>query len=356
MMSCKSRLSIAVANALAFPLICQAAPVKVEVYGTASSAIELLDNDSTNKSTTEVSNNHSAFGVKGSVDTGSGVKGVFLYDAFVGLDNSAGGGGGGSLFGGGRDGFVGLDGGFGTVALGFHGRPWKTSTNNMDIFGSTIADYSAVMGTTPGGAYFDGGIANSIIWFSQDMNGIKAHAQWGADEADNSTNDIGIQINHTNGPIYGAVSYDVDGQGTSKDTTALKVAGSYKMGITQLSGIFENISGSDPNSRSAFWIGVAHNMGAVTLKGALAVAGDSDASGSDDGATYLAIGADHKYSDTLKTYVLYSTISNDDGGDYGFVSAPHTSSNGNTAISTATTNRDSSVIAVGFKLDFSFAN
>ena len=89
----KSPISRAVAATFLIPCLSQA-EIEIEVYGAANASIESLNNKSTNKKITEVSNNHSVFGVKGAVDAGSGVKGVFLYDAFVGLDNSAGGGGG----------------------------------------------------------------------------------------------------------------------------------------------------------------------------------------------------------------------------------------------------------------------
>ena len=350
----KSPISRAVAATFLIPCLSQA-EIEIEVYGAANASIESLNNKSTNKKITEVSNNHSVFGVKGAVDAGSGVKGVFLYDAFVGLDNSAGGGGGGSLFGGGRDGYVGLNSGFGTIALGFHGRPWKTSTNHLDLFGSTIADYSAIMGSTRGGAYFDGGIGNALIYFSPDMNGLKVHAQWGADEADNSTNDVGIQANYTTGPIYIAVSHDIDGQGSgAQDISATKGGGSYQWNDTQFVGLLESISDGDANSRSAFYLGASHKLGAITAKVALAAAGDSDASGADDGATYFTIGAEHRYSSNLATYILLSSIKNDDGGRYQYISAPHTSSNGNTTLTSA--GKDSGVFALGFKLDFGWKN
>ncbi len=343
----KTAVCTAVAGALALP---GGANAEVEIYGTASAALESLDNDATNKSPTEVSNNHSAFGVKGSVDVGDGLKGVFLYDAFVGLDDGAS-SNGPALIGEGRDGYVGIAGGFGTVALGYHGRPWKTSTDRLDLFGSTIADYSAIMGTTPGGEYFDAGIGNSILYFSPSFNGLKVHAQFGADEADDGSNDLGVQVNYTSGPLYVTVSHDVDGQAGGNDVSATKLAGSYQLGSTTVIGMFESIADGNLNSRGAYYFGASHDLGAVKLKAAFAVAEDSDAGGADDGATYIAVGADHRYTENLTTYILFSSISNDNGGMYQYISAPHTSSNGNT---TVTAGKDSAVFAVGFKYDFSW--
>ena len=90
----KTLLSVLIANALTIPAAIQAN--EIEIYGTVSSAIESLDNDVTR--TLNVSNNHSALGVKGSTAVNNNVKGVFLFDTFVGMDDS-GSGAGASLFG-----------------------------------------------------------------------------------------------------------------------------------------------------------------------------------------------------------------------------------------------------------------
>jgi len=346
----KTLLSVMIVNALAVSALAQAD--ELEIYGTVAAAVESLDNGE--DSFTQVSNNHSAFGVKGSTDLGDGLKGVFLFDTFLGTDS--GDSGNGSLFGGGRDGFVGLAGGFGTIALGYHGRPWKTSTNNMDIFGSTIADYSALMGSTPGGAYFDGGIGNSAIWFMPNFNGFSGQLQFGADEEDDDSSDMGLHLNYSADNLYVTLSHDVDGQATGAadgvagddDVTATKIAGQFSFGSSTVGVIFESINDSEANTRDAFWLAGSHQMGSLTLKAAVAQADDSDAPG-EDGATYFALGLDHAFKDNVTGYVIYSQISNDDAGTYSFASTPHTSSNTKTAVSAG---EDTSVFAVGVKVGF----
>ena len=345
MNSRKTLLSLVITNALAAPITAQAS--ELEIYGTISAAVENLDNSTTK--TTEVSSNHSVFGIKGSTEIDDSLKGVFLLDVFLGSDS--GDSGNGSLYGEGRDGYVGLEGEFGTVALGYHGRPWKTSTNDMDIFGSTIADYSALMGTVPGanGAYFDGGIANAIIWFLPDFKGFSGHLQYGADEQDNESNDTGIQLNYSTKDLYLVVSHDIDGRTAGDDVEATKLAGEYRFGSTKIGAIFDTISDSPANTRDAYWLAASHQIGKETLKIAYAQASDSDAG--NDGATYYAIGLDHSFKNNIKAYVIYSKISNENGGNYGYISSPHTSTNGNTAV---VTGADSDVLALGIKMDFSF--
>jgi predicted porin len=341
----KTLLSIVITNALAAPLAAQTN--ELEIYGTLAAAVENLDNSTTK--TTEVSSNHSVFGIKGSTEIDESLKGVFLLDVFLGSDS--GDSGNGSLYGEGRDGYVGLEGGFGTVALGYHGRPWKTSTNDMDIFGSTIADYSALMGTIPGadGVYFDAGVANAILWFLPNFKGFSGHLQYGADEQDNQSNDTGIQLNYSTKDLYLVASHDIDGRTGGNDVKATKLAGEYRFGSTKIGAILDTISDSPANTRDAYWIAASHQIGKETLKIAYAQASDSDAG--NDGATYYALGLDHSFNNKLKAYIIYSKISNENGGNYGFISSPHTSTNGNTAV---VTGADSDVLALGIKMDFSF--
>ncbi len=347
----RTLLSLAVCNALAVSGAVQAD--SMTLYGSAAAAIEVLDNGTTE--TTEVSNNHSAFGIKGSRDLGNGLSAVYLFDMFVGLD-AGGGAGDDSLLGGGRDGWVGLSGEqWGIVALGFQGRPWKTSTNHLDLFGNTIADYSAIMGSTNSGndVYFDGGIGNSLIWFGPDINGWSWHLQYGADEKDDGSNDWGVQVNYGQGPLYASLSHDVDGRaGTADDITATKLAASYKITpAATLIGMAEAIAGDDADTRNAYYLGVSYQFANTTLKLAYAMADDDD-TGSDTGASYMAVGISQKLASDVELYALYSMVDNGDKASYGFVSAPHTSSNGNTAV--ANPGDDSSVFAMGIRYNFAW--
>ncbi len=343
----KTILSLAVCNALALPVTAQAD--SMTLYGSAGIAVEALDNG--NRNTTEVSNNHSAFGIKGSKSLGSGLSAVYLFDMFVGLD-AGGGAGDDSLLGGGRDGWVGLSGEeWGIVALGYQGRPWKTSTNHLDMFGNTIADYSAIMGNTVNG-YFDGGIGNSLLYFGPNINGLSWHLQYGADERDDSTNDWGAQLNYSQGPLYASLSHDRDGRGTAgDDLAATKVALSYALtDATTVTGMAESLSGDDVDSRNAYYLAASHRIANTTFKFAYAMADEND-SGADTGASYYALGVSQRLASNVELYALYSALDNGANGSYGYVSAPHTSSNGNTAV---TPGDDSSVFAVGLRYDFAW--
>lgn len=324
------------------------------VYGSLGAALESLDNDL--DSTLEVSNTHSALGIKGDVTINERLRGVYLFDMFLGIDDSVS-GASGSLLGGGRDGYVGVDGEqWGTVALGYHGRPWKTSTHHLDLFSDTVADYSAIMGSTgDANTYFDGGIGNGVIWFGPRVNGVSWQLQYGADENDDGSNDSGGQVNYNDGPVYLSLSVDQDGRAGGGDVSATKVAGSYDLGAeATLVGIYETISDGDTNSRDAWYLGGAYNVSHRTaVKLAVAGADDLDA-GSDTGATYWAAGVSHRLAPEVELYGLVAGVGNDSNASYTFVSSPHTSSNGNTAIASA--GDGSTVVAVGARVHFAITH
>lgn len=323
----KKLLSIAVASAIVAPLAAQADEGNVTLYGSTNLAIEATDNGA--ESQTNVSSNQSVIGVKGFEPLGNGLRAVFLFDALMNLDS-----GGPSLFAGGRDGWVGLAGGFGTVGLGFQGRPYKTSTNNLDVFGSTIADYSNIMGTSQGVTLLDTGIGNSVIWFGPDLGGFSWHLQYGVGETEIATAGVvdeadqwGAAINYNNGPLYATYSHDVLGEdlfGGVDDVTSDKLGLSLTFGsATTLTAIYEQIEtdfgifSAGDFERDAFYVAFAQGFGSNTIKLAYGEADESEGAFGEDGAEMFAVGVDHNFSKRTKVYLLYTEVSNDTNGIYG---------------------------------------
>ncbi|MCL4315387.1 MAG: porin [Gammaproteobacteria bacterium] len=350
----KKLLAVAIAGAVAAP-VAMADEGNVTIYGQANAAIESTDADGTGASgrSTNVASNGSRLGVKGWEALGNGLKAVFLMEAGVGLDDGV--DAGSALIGGGRDGYIGVAGdAFGTVALGFHGQPYKTSTNGMDIFGDTIADYSSVMNGYNGNAgAYDSGIDNAIIWFLPNLNGFSGHLQYGFDEtAGSSADDWGAQFNYSNGPLYVTYAHaDVESATANSDRRADKIGASYTfMEATTVSAIYEWLTADSAVAvaeRDAFYIALSHNFGNNTAKIAYANADDSDATGASDGADYWAIGLDHNLSKRTKVYALYTSVDNEAGGTYGLGTTGSSNS-----LSSVGAGKNPSAFAVGMKHSF----
>ncbi|MDO9372422.1 MAG: porin [Gammaproteobacteria bacterium] len=310
----KKILAVAIASAMAAPLA-MADEGNVTLYGQANASIESVDGDGTGTAgtRTNVSTNGSRFGVKGWESVGNGLKAIFLMESAVALDS----GGTTTLFDGGRDGYVGLEGNFGKVALGFHGQPYKTSTNGLDIFGDTIADYSGVMN---GNGTYDSGIGNAVIWFAPDVNGLSGHVQYGVDETAGSNADKwGAQANYSNGPWYATVAHaSVKSATANSDTRASKIGGSYTFGgATTFALIYENLSADSAvatgvKEHNAWYAALSHNMGNNTFKLAYANAGD-DNDVANTGAKQWSVGLSHHLSKRSQLYALYTQLDNESG-------------------------------------------
>ncbi len=345
----KKILAVAVATAMAVPLAALADEGNVTIYGQANVSVDYIDNDT--DTTDNVSSNQSVFGIQGSEPLGNGISAVFHWDVFSGVDDGIEDvGGGGSFFGASRDSWVGFAGGFGTVALGAQGRPWKTATNNVDLFVNTIADYGGIIGsvsttdTGTNGVALDTGIGNSLIWFGPNINGFSWHAQIGADEDDSGDDDgipdagrqYGAQGNYTNGPIYASLAYDHQRDAVGgEDLEAWKASLSYTFfDALTISGIYDRISDDADGvaERDAYYLGGAYKFGNNTLKAAYALAEETDAT-EDSGADYFAVGLYHTFSKRTEVYALYALVDNEDDGLYGlgFPNASSASSSGNSA-------------------------
>lgn len=276
---------------------------------------------------THIASNGSRLGVKGWEGLGGGLKAVFLMEASAdGLDSGAA-PGTTSLFGAGREGYAGLSGDFGTVALGFFGQPYKTATATLDVFAGIIADYASIMGNANGVNLYDTSITDSIIYFSPKLHGFGGQLQYGFGEnASNNRDRWGAQINYGNGPWYltyaHAAQNNFDG---INSRSADKIAGSYVFnGATTLIAIYESLRSNEDvtttqrtSDHNAWYMGLTHKLGNTTLRFAHARAQDSDGSLADDGARYLALGISHTLSKRTEVYGLYARMDNEADGTYG---------------------------------------
>ncbi len=357
----KKLVAVAVASAVAAPMAASA-DSSLTIYGGTGVAIEAIDNDVTDA--LAVNSNHSAIGFEGSTDVNSSLAAVFHWDAFVSLDAPGGAGVAGGLIGGGRDGWAGVRGSFGTVALGFQGRPWKTLSHALDPFEGTIADYSSVLGRVGqaldedgdpvGGDGFDTGIGNSIIWFGPNINGFTWHIQYGAEEREDGPNNFGLQGNYSNDQFLVGLSFDQnEGTGDAEDETAIKLVGSVNFGSAfTLTGAFESLTdagGVDGFDRDAFWLAGTLNVGSGSIRAAVTIADDNDLVDDSSGSQF-SVGYFGNLTENSHWYAIFSAISNDDNSNYGFRSDPSTS-NFDSSL-TGVADNDSTAIAVGIKYNF----
>src|SRR5690606_26304782 len=103
----------------------------ISFYGRAHVTVDVLDDGEDDGA--NVSSNSSRLGIRGSTEIAEGLKGILQIEQEVRYDN-----GSGNFAT--RDTFVGLEGGFGGVRLGFIDTPLKLIRANVDFFGDQVGD------------------------------------------------------------------------------------------------------------------------------------------------------------------------------------------------------------------------
>ncbi len=355
----KKLIAAGIVIALAAPLAAQAG---VEVYGEARASVDFINNNDKsagNKdSKMSLSSNTSYVGLKGDEDLGNGLSALWQFEQGVQFDTGK--------FG--TDNvdsqtFVGLGGGFGTVLAGKLSTPYQSSTQSLDNFANTIADYNAVMGYG-----HDLLLSNSLEYVTPDMSGFQAALAYsispvtsGNDNlpitgTENDKDAYGISGRYQNGPVNVAAAYEsLNKQGSAgKDALAWKVGGSYTiMDATTLTLIYENTDmGGTVKDRNAWYVNASHKMGETTLKLAYGNIDKCGGTGCDKtGATQASVGVSQALSKNTDVYALYTQVSNDSNASFGLIS--DTSSSYGSTFPSGVTGLDMSAFSVGINHKFS---
>ena len=358
----KKLLAIGIAAALAAPFAAQAG---VEVYGEARVSVDYVNNNavSPNEDTkVGLSSNTSYIGFRGDEDLGNGLSALWQFEQGVQFDSAGAGNNGFGTTNVDSQTFVALAGGFGTVLAGKLNTPYQSSTQSMDIFANTVADYNAIMGMN-----HDLLVNNTLAYVTPDLNGFTGAVAYILSNAVGSDNlpqtsittdqdAYSLSGNYMNGPLSVVAAYESlnklgsgAGAAGAKDATAWKLGGTYTiMDATTLGLIYENTDlGGTVADQNAYYLDVAHKMGDTTLK--LAYAKIDDCGGTNcnnTGGSQVSVGVSQALSKNTEVYALYTQVGNDANAGYGLIS--------DTGLgSTPVTGQDMSAISLGINHAFS---
>ena len=315
----KNIVALAIASAIAAPVAMADAPV---VYGQINVAIDSLgggDNAAEGMKTTD---RDSRIGIKGSEDLGNGLKAVYKMEQSLKVADS--------FSFGGRNAYVGLAGGFGTVLVGRHDSPLKMS-QPTDLFGdSTYADIGKDSMTGNLGLLGKGGenrFDNVVAYVSPTFSGVKLIAATVAaedvnnDDTDSSLADaysVALTYGSTKKGLYLAAAMDsADEENFGSDWTHTRFSAQYKTGGLTVNGIYQTFddgeSADTAREGTNTQIGVAYAMGKFTPKAKYATTDFED--DRDSGSAY-GIGLDYALGKKTKAYVEYVASDEDMmGGD-----------------------------------------
>lgn len=298
----------------------------VEIYGRAHLSVDVISTDDqasgADKNLINVSSNSSRIGFKGSEDLGSGLKAVYQLELGVNMDKSE---SSPTL----RNSYVGLSGGFGTVILGTHDTPYKTATGRYDVFGDTMGDYNAIIGTIDAATNFDLRPKDVIAYVSPKFEGLQvtlATVHTGTEANNTGPNPFAYSASavYSSGPLSAALAYEVHKNGAAvwddhdNPVTGTKLGLGYTLGDLKLGLVYEMLDGDNNKqyTRDALYVSGEMKFGNEKLKLALGQAKDTDAQ-ADTGATLIAAGIEHGFSKRTAIYALYAMTRNDDNATYG---------------------------------------
>jgi predicted porin len=322
------------------------------VYGKIHAAYDFTDsqiswddqNDeidwfSFDDSVANLNSHNSRVGIKGSEDLGNGLKAIYQLEFAVDIAED---GEGGLLKG--RNQFVGLAGGFGTVLVGRHDTPLKMSQGKFDVFNDTYADMKRVV---PG----EDRLGNVGAYVSPDFAGFTFVGAMVAGEEGDANRAAALNVSpdltgiadhyslagmYNNGPFYGALAYNGYDLGVYDANPAMwRATFVFKTDMFQVGALWSttdydtnNVSDSDVWGLSgAFTFAGAHTIKAQYLDGDNPVTGISDILSNgfspnvavpvpgDDQATQWTVGYDYSFSKRTTLYALYNNYEIDSISD-----------------------------------------
>jgi predicted porin len=282
----------------------------------------------------------SRWGMRGTESLGGGMNAVFVLENGFSVD-TGGLGQGGLLFG--RQAYVGLNGGFGSVTVGRQYAPaFYVQCNADDSFGGCLTAWSAVANMN---GFFANTLRpnNAIIYATPNMGGVTGALMWSLGEVAGSTSasrTFGANVQYKNGPLYVGVGYsDLKNAAATGSSKHVSLGASYNFGVAYV-GLFYAENKDVAGNKSKPLVGsVTVPFGAARIGVQLAQVKSGSAK-----ATSAGLLGEYDLSKRTELYAIYSQCK-----DKGI----RCTADGNTAaITTAANGNTSSAFGLGVKHKF----
>jgi predicted porin len=297
------------------------------------SAFDDSNVDLRDQSIFEINSWASRLGVKGSEDLGDGLKAIYQIEGQVNFADQTNEFGTATALLTGRNTFVGLAGGFGTVLLGRHDTPLKMSTAKLDYFADTSADYNSVYSA----GFTDRRADGTLAYVSPNLSGLTLAAALvpGENQDANGLADAySVAAMYENGGIYLAGAYEAaDGKVDALDSTRVdvmgagnttltdllgdlnqwRVGGGYDAGGWKVAAVYENEQVDDTAGATIYDADKWNISGAITLgMGEIkATYFDQSEDLSNIDVYGATLGYDYNFSKRTQTYVQYTYSTTD---------------------------------------------
>jgi predicted porin len=293
----------------------------------------------------------SRFGFRGSEALGGGLNAVFTLEGGINSDigTSA---QGGALFG--RQAFVGLNGGFGSITAGRQYAPIFYVFADADSDG--LSNFSPVTHQmlSNNGAQSSTSlrINNALVYASPNMGGFGVRAMWAFGESSAGTSagrNFGLNATYSNGPVFAGLGYaDLKGATGASISRAILAGGSFDAGVAKISGDYYQWKNPSSDAKVKSWVlGANVPLGGASLLAQFGQFKNSGATNTFKGKqSVFNIGANYALSKRTDTYFRYANANNNAAGNLDYIGV------GGPAIAGTTFGADKRAIAVGLRHRF----
>jgi|YNPMSStandDraft_1061717.scaffolds.fasta_scaffold00282_16 predicted porin len=315
----KKLIALAVAGLVAAPAMAQS---NVTIYGLVDVGVSYRGDNiapgvGSKFSVDSGLQSGNRLGFRGTEDLGGGLKAGFVLETGFGIEEP-GFRNGGPLFG--RQAFVTLSGGFGTLAVGRVYTPQFNLLAAVDPFGlGTVGQMNNIYQIDPR-------VDNTVAYISPNFSGLTVTAAYvnhltGPETLgnDNDTRVYALSPVYQNGPLMIGLNYHkIDPQTAgAADLDVWDLAGSYDFGVAKVAAAYGSREVTATSDRTSWMLGVTVPVSAAGKVLAsynytkLDVAGTAN----DPKSTQWAVGYEHSLSKRTNLYVAYADISNKRGGN-----------------------------------------
>jgi len=301
----------------------------VTIYGLFDVGGQLEDS-SAGKTVKVVSGGRSGsrLGFRGSEDLGGGLSAIWVGESGLNLD-TGGLGQGGRFFG--RQVYVGLKGGFGTLVAG-RVATFGAGTGNFDMFGEVdplatafgIAGVGSTMSSATGLR-----VDNTILYQTPDIQGFQAGVLHSLQAVNNEVpgrgNNMyltGLGAKYAGGPLYAAVTYEQANNPTGgKDEKHLQVGAAWDFKVIRLhaayareTGLFStdlNISGTKNGAGAKAWMaGITAPVGNGIIRSSYQKRDGEEVGGENRDLRVISLAYEYFFS---KRTSAYAVVADSDG-------------------------------------------
>lgn len=293
----------------------------VTMYGVADVAVESVKGANTTQRFVSGQQQGSRWGLRGVEDLGGGLKAVFQIESGLNLANGALGQGG---LGFGRQAYVGLGGGFGTVRVG---RQYSPLDDIAAVIGTKPYDVFSVVPVIGNGDY--NRVNHAINYLSPSVANTTVQLQYsfGAQRSSSDSSAsfgklFSANVLHAKGPLTLGAGFirvaDADGVAPGKQgKNALMLVGAYELGAVKLSA-YMNQEDKAAEKLKLVGVAAAWRMGEATVSVGAAQARNVNGAAGKDDARILTLQGTYNLSKRTALYSHLTSVSNKGAAALGF--------------------------------------